>query len=287
MKKAYSGLIAPGLAAVVGGLAGGLVAAALTAGGGDSPAAQTPGAAVSPDREAEIFRIVDSLSELVDSEVEERLRLQDEVDELRRRLAMANVAPAAPAEGLPDGPAVADSEVDPEGGARETAALSTFMEAGFSENEAGWFRRLQEENSMARLYLRDRATREGWVNSRRYFDEMAALPGSMSTLRRSMDDDTYARYLYAIGRSNQVRITGVLPESAARQAGLSPGDVVLTYGDDRPYSARTLRGLTRAGQAGELIPVDVLRGDQRFQTWLPRGPMGVTITSERALPPDS
>jgi S1-C subfamily serine protease len=81
-----------------------------------------------------------------------------------------------------------------------------------------------------------------------------------------------------------VRIIGVLPDSAARQAGLSPGDVVMSYGEDRLYSARTLRGLTRAGEAGELVPVDVLRDGQRVQAWLPRGPMGVTVTAERALP---
>jgi hypothetical protein len=285
MNVELSRLLAPGLAAVVGGLAGGLVAAAWTAG---SVAGEVRGAARSPmplDREAEVFDIVDALSELVDREVEERLRLEDEVDELRRRLAMATGAPVASAGETGEEPAAEDATAS-EGGTRDVAALSPFIDAGFSEDEAGWFRRLQEEHAMARLYLRDRATREGWVNSRRYVEELSALPGSLTTLRQSMDDDTYARYLYAIGRPNQVRIIGVLPDSAARQAGLSPGDVVMSYGEDRLYSARTLRGLTRAGVAGELVPVDVLRDGQRIQAWLPRGPMGVTVTSERALPPE-
>ena len=288
MNVELSRLLAPGLAAVIGGLAGGLVAAAWTAGGvaGDLPG-PAPNA-ISRDREAEVFDIVDALSELVDREVEERLRLEDEVDELRRRLAMATGAPVASADET-GGSGAEQAAADPTesgGGMREVAALSPFIDAGFSEDEAGWFRRLQEENAMARLYLRDRATREGWVNSRRYFDELSALPGSHTTLRQSMDDDTYARYLYAIGRPNQVRIIGVLPDSAARQAGLSPGDVVMSYGEDRLYSARTLRGLTREGVAGELVPVDVLRDGQRIQAWMPRGPMGVTVTSERALPPE-
>jgi len=285
MNVKLSRLLVPGLAAVVGGLAGGFVAAAWTAG---SVAGDVRGVTRSPmplDREAEVFDIVDALSELVDREVEERLRLEDEVDELRRRLAMATGAPVASAGETGEQPA-AENATESEGGTRDVAALSPFIDAGFSEDEAGWFRRLQEENAMARLYLRDRATREGWVNSRRYVEELSALPGSLTTLRQSMDDDTYARYLYAIGRPNQVRIIGVLPDSAARQAGLSPGDVVMSYGEDRLYSARTLRGLTRAGEAGELIPVDVLRGDQRIQAWLPRGPMGVTVTAERALPPE-
>jgi hypothetical protein len=283
MKVELSRLLAPGLAAVVGGLAGGLVAAAWTEGGAAGDLRGAAPNAISLDREAEVFDIVDALSELVDREVEERLRLEDEVDELRRRLAMATGDPVASAGETGEEPA-AENATESEGGTRAVAALSPFVDAGFSEDEAGWFRRLQEENAMARLYLRDRATREGWVDSRRYVEELSALPGSLTTLRQSMDDDTYARYLYAIGRPNQVRIIGVLPDSAARQAGLSPGDVVMSYGDDRLYSARTLRGLTRAGEAGELVPVDVLRDGQRIQTWLPRGPMGVTVTSERALP---
>jgi hypothetical protein len=285
MNVELSRLLAPGLAAVVGGLAGGLVAAAWTAGGVAGDLREAAPNAISLDREAEVFDIVDALSELVDREVEERLRLEDEVDELRRRLAMATGAPVASAGETGEEPA-AENATESEGGTRDVAALSPFIDAGFSEDEAGWFRRLQEENAMARLYLRDRATREGWVNSRRYVEELSALPGSLTTLRQSMDDDTYARYLYAIGRPNQVRIIGVLPDSAARQAGLSPGDVVMSYSEDRLYSARTLRGLTRAGVAGELVPVDVLRDGQRIQAWLPRGPMGVTVTSERALPPE-
>jgi hypothetical protein len=285
MKVELSRLLAPGLAAVVGGLAGGLVAAAWTEGGAAGDLRGAAPNAISLDREAEVFDIVDALSELVDREVEERLRLEDEVDELRRRLAMATGAPVASAGETGEEPA-AENATESEGGTRDVAALSPFIDAGFSEDEAGWFRRLQEENAMARLYLRDRATREGWVNSRRYVEELSALPGSLTTLRQSMDDDTYARYLYAIGRPNQVRIIGVLPDSAARQAGLSPGDVVMSYSEDRLYSARTLRGLTRAGVAGELVPVDVLRDGQRIQAWLPRGPMGVTVTSERALPPE-
>lgn len=283
MKVELSGLLALGLAAVVGGLAGGLVAATWTAGSVAGDLRGPAPNAISLDREAEVFDIVDALSELVDREVEERLRLEDEVDELRRRLAMATGAPVASAGETGEEPA-AENATESEGGTRDVAALTPFIDAGFSEDEAGWFRRLQQENAMARLYLRDRATREGWVNSRRYFEELSALPGSLTTLRQSMDDDTYARYLYAIGRPNQVRIIGVLPDSAARQAGLSPGDVVMSYGEDRLYSARTLRGLTRTGEAGELVPVDVLRDGQRIQAWLPRGPMGVTVTSERALP---
>lgn len=231
-----------------------------------------------------LFRVVDAVSDLLDREVEERLRLEEELAELRRRIAPPPAAPTPAREREPEG----GFEPDPTpsgGGTRGDARVAGFLEAGFGETDAAWFARLSEDTIAARFRLRDRAEREGWLDTARYRDALAKLPGSLSELSKTMDEDTFSRYLYAVGRPNQVRVNEVLAGSAAQTAGVEPGDVLLRYGDARLYSAGGLRQLTRSGDGGTMVAVEIRRDDQVIQTWLPRGFMGVAISSERALPP--
>ncbi len=263
---------------LLAGLAGGATGAwlMLSVAGGQS---RPPAATAEPARD-QAFAIVDALSEHLDRETEERLRLQERVADLERRTA-GETDPFPSAGGSP----IPDPAEPPAGGTREDSAYSAFLEAGFSEDEARWYEQLRDETAMARLYIRDQAAREGWLNSPRFGETLSALPGSLASLQASMDEETFARYLYAIGRPNQVRVNGVLDGSAAANAGLETNDVILRYAGQRLYGARALRDLTRGGEAGELVAVEVRRGDQLVQTYVPRGPLGVNITSERGLPP--
>jgi S1-C subfamily serine protease len=98
-----------------------------------------------------------------------------------------------------------------------------------------------------------------------------------------MDDATYSRYLYATGRPNHLRVTSVISGSPAETAGLGVGDVILRYDGERLFSARELRGASRDGTAGETVSVDVIRNGDRMQVFLPRGPLGISITASSGL----
>ena len=224
---------------------------------------------------------LESLAGILDREVEERLRLEEEVAELRRRLAsLERGAGAAPEE-----PAPTAAVRPPGGGTRGEVTEASFIAAGFAEEDAAYYRRRIDEAAMARLYLRDQAQREGWLNSERYRQELANLPDVESQLRSEMDDGTFARYLYATGQPNTVSIQRVLAGSAAEAAGMRAGDVLVRYDGDRLYDTQTVRRATRTGQAGESVGVEVLRNGRRIQLALPRGPIGVSMTSE-SIPPD-
>ena len=144
------------------------------------------------------------------------------------------------------------------------------------------WRRSQFE--LGRLELRDQALREGWLGSDRYREEMRALNAERLSLRDELDVDTYDRYLYETGETNRVSVDSVIAGSAGDQSGLMPGDIIERYGDELVLDFNDLRSATSAGARGELVPVQVRRGGQMVEVWLPRGPIGIRLDAARVDP---
>jgi hypothetical protein len=258
----------------------------------ENPAAADPSPAEpgSSDVTGEETRIaagatLDSLMGLLDREVEERLRLQEQVDDLALRLARLE-APEPPAGRSRDdaGTRPPDRTQDPDAPRELTEAA--LRAAGFSDTEAAYYRRRYDETAMAQLYLRDQAEREGWIGTPRYFEALRDVRQGLDSLRDEMGEDAYARYLYALGQPNRVAVNRVLGGSAAQAAGLQAGDVILRYDGVRVYGAADVRRRTRAGNPGETVTVDILRDGNRIQAYLPRGPLGVSMSSESLLVTD-
>ncbi len=225
---------------------------------------------------------VAAMAELLDREVEERLLLEDELEALQDRVArlesLLDDRDTAPGTGAPAPAAISGR------GTRGEITEEAFIAAGFTPEQAAFYRQRHDEVSMAQLYLRDQAEREGWLRSRRFVDEQRALRQQLQEMEKGMDEDTYARYLYALGRPNQVGVRRVLVSSAADSAGIRDGDVLLRYDGQRVFQASDLRRATRSGETGEMVAVDILRDGQRIQTYVPRGPLGVNMSSDRVLP---
>lgn len=249
-------------------------------GPGTAVVAQAPPARVGSDHDQ---RTIEALSGLLEREVEERIRLEQEVERLSARLAA--LEDSEPEEailsegGLPPQPV---REPDAPVELSEAALVA----AGFSPSDAAYYRRRYDEAAMARLYLRDQAEREGWIGTPRYSEALREIRGGLESLRDEMDDEAYARYLYALGRPNQVSIRRVLTGSAAEAAGLAPGDVLLSYQGERMFAVSDVRRASRGGDPGETVSVEILRDGRVIQAYLPRGPLGVSMSSERTLPAD-
>lgn len=224
---------------------------------------------------------VSAMAEMLDREVEERLLLEDELEALQDRVSRLESL-------LDDGerasPRPAQSSSGTGASRRGEITEESFVAAGFTPEQAGYYRQRHDEVSMAQLYLRDQAEREGWLRSRRFVDEQRALRRQLEEMEAGMDEDTYARYLFALGRPNQVGVRRVLVSSAADSAGIRDGDVLLRYDGQRVYQASDLRRATRDGEMGEMVAVDILRDGQRIQTYVPRGPLGINMSSDRVLP---
>lgn len=136
---------------------------------------------------------------------------------------------------------------------------------------------IRNESQLQRLELRDLASREGWINTDRFRQEIRSL-NNKSQLRETLGDDGFDQLLLAEGRSNRVQIESIIENSSADLAGLEVGDMVLSYANERIFNFRDLRGATTGGVRDELVPIQVARNDELIELVIARGPMGVTLS---------
>ena len=117
--------------------------------------------------------------------------------------------------------------------------IDRLVQAGFTSERADWLRRRLDELSMEALRARYEAERSG--------DQSASANADFGpdvALRKELGDADYERYLQALGRSTDVAVTRVFEGSPAEQAGLLPGDRIVTYDGTRVFDFREVSPLT-------------------------------------------
>lgn len=160
---------------------------------------------------------------------------------------------------------------------------SRLVASGLRPADAEILRELYEEIQLERLYARDAAAREGWPGQR-LRQEFRALDGRIAAVRDEWGEDTYDWFLYAADRTNRVEIESVLGGSPASEAGVRPGDVILSYAGHRIYTPAELRQATTQGSLGEVVALEVVSGGRTRRLDVPRGPLGVRLDA-RSVPP--
>ncbi|MBI3775188.1 MAG: PDZ domain-containing protein [Gammaproteobacteria bacterium] len=257
----------------------------------DPPAALTPAEAVttlSPALAptAEITPVINqhNATDALQKEIAARqqlaqnvARLEKELHELKTQLSPQSTTGKPPAQ-----PAAAPSqETQTNEPVFDEDALRA---AGLSMTMVKQTRERFEQLEMDRLFLRDRAIREGWMGTVRYSNEVEKLEGRKQDINNSLGDDGYDAYLYATNQSNRVVIRDMLQGSPAKAAGLLPGDVVLSYDHKRMFATGDLQKATAGGKAGETVAVEILRNGQAMTLYLTRGPLGVYLDADSAKP---
>jgi hypothetical protein len=155
--------------------------------------------------------------------------------------------------------------------------------AGLPERDVADLHQLFEEVELDRLYLQNQAAREAWPRGR-LAAELAALDDRLLSVRERYGEDAYDWFLYAAGRSNRVKVEGVLGGSAAEDAGLRTGDVIVSYDGERIFKPGSLVQGTLGGRLGENIDVEVMRAGELVSLRLPRGPLGVRLGRDTVEP---
>jgi len=153
-----------------------------------------------------------------------------------------------------------------------------------SGEQAANITQMYEAVEMEKLYLRDRAQREGWMASDRFREEMDKLDERTTNLRNELGSQAYDALLYATGRPNRVIVEGTLGNSPAAQAGIKKGDTILRYADKPIYSWYDLREATGQGDANEMVAVVVQRGSKNVEIYVKRGPLGIRLDQQSVNP---
>jgi len=218
------------------------------------------------------------------AEERDRIRaLEFQVEMLREALVMQSQAANDDSEAAEEAPEDRAelghaTRAEPEQDWFDQAAL---RDQGIDASRATWLEERFEELQMAELYLRDEATREGWLGTPRYRNELLKL---RDETRESLTEENYDLLLYAAGRNNRVIIHDLLKTSPAAAAGVEPGDIVLRYGDQKVLTPRDLiLGISNGALRGT-VPVDLWRNGERVRVYLPPGPLGVRMEGVRRFP---
>ncbi len=167
---------------------------------------------------------------------------------------------------------------------QQSTSISSFIDAGFSLDDAAQLEARYADLELKRLYLRDRAVREGWVSAPRFGEERARLDAEEEVIADDLGEDAYDRYLYATGQPNRLSVLSVIRKSPAEANGIEAGDVFYSYAGARIYNSFDLRNATSDGAAGELVTVEVLRNNSVVQLYVPRGPLGVQLENRSVAP---
>jgi hypothetical protein len=210
--------------------------------------------------------------------------LQTQIERLQQRLALTT---AVDAETPPSMSIESDANADPTTVASsetEDSEVQALLAAGLDPYEVAEIRRRSGEAEMDRLYLRDRAIREGWFGDERYREALENLEDPQSALRTRLGEQAFDRYLHASGDNNRIRVQSIIEASPAAAAGLESGDIIHRYANQRIFSMADLRSAMADGNAGESVSVEVSRDGSRRSFYLSRGPLGVRLSPARVEP---
>lgn len=167
---------------------------------------------------------------------------------------------------------------------RRLYSLDNLVKGGIDPVLAEDIVRRKNSIELKRLALQDRATREGYLNTQQYFDELEEINLNDISLREELGDQRYDEYLFNSKQNNRIRISSVIPGSAAEQAGIQDGDVVISYDNTRMFNWQELKDATAEGQLGEYVSISIYRDGEIFSFSVPRGPLGVQLGATRLEP---
>jgi len=162
--------------------------------------------------------------------------------------------------------------------------LDNLIRGGIDPLQAEAIIRRKNSIDLKRLELQDRARRENYINTQRYYDELEEINQLDVSLREELGDQRYDEYLYESKQNNRVRIASVMLGSVAEQAGILRGDVVLSYDNQQMFTWDELKDATASGELGEYVSISIYRDGEIFSFSVPRGPLGVQLGATRLQP---
>ena len=226
------------------------------------------------------------LKETLLQEIDNRKQLEKRLAELEQRVSRlesdADIISGTPTEAaLPPTPDVPSRSSSARGPGFNADAM---LAAGIEASEVKRIQQVYDDVEMQKLYLRDQAVREGWVNQKRYADERKALDDRLKSLRNELSEKDYDAYLYATGQRNRVIVESTMNTSPAQLAGMQTGDLIVRYDNKPIYNWTDLRNASTQCVVDSTVSVEIKRDGETQHIYLPCGPLGVRITTQSQSP---
>ena len=162
--------------------------------------------------------------------------------------------------------------------------LENLLKGGIALTVAEDIVRRKNSVELKRLELQDRAKRDNYLNTQRYYNELDDINQQDVNLREELGDERYDEYLYTSKQNNRIKIASVMLGSAAEQSGIQKGDVVLSYDNKRMFTWQELKDATTEGQLGEFVSISIYRNGEIYSFTVPRGPLGTQLGATRLVP---
>ena len=163
-------------------------------------------------------------------------------------------------------------------------SIEALIATGIPAEQAALIQARLDEYDLKQLYIKDSASREGWLKTARYNKELRQAQNAYLELRPDIGDDAYDRMLYALGRVNRVAVRDIMQNSTAEQYDLRANDRIIEYDGQRVFTSQELNALVTQGATGALVLVRVQRDEQQLDFYLPSGPIGIRLAPSRELP---
>jgi hypothetical protein len=163
-------------------------------------------------------------------------------------------------------------------------SVEALIATGIPTEQAEFIQARLDEYDLKQLYIRDRASREGWLKTARHRKEKREAQNGYQELRPEIGDDAYDRMLYALGRTNRVVVRDIMQNSTAEQYDLRANDRIIEYDGQRVFTSQELNTLVTQGADGAPVLLRVQRNEQQLDFYLPHGPIGIRLASSREQP---
>ncbi len=151
------------------------------------------------------------------------------------------------------------------GGSSNGSRRDDLIAAGLGAARADWILQreseLRFESMQARFEARNSDNPTDW-------NDASLNPEAM--LRAEIGDAEYELYLESNNRPTSVNISSVMASSPGENAGLRPGDEIVSYDGRRVFSTWELVQQTMGGGGEGTVVVDVMRDGAPMQIVLPR-----------------
>ncbi len=210
----------------------------------------------------------------------------DEISQIKQQLKEIKHALAAVPETAPSSinPVIMTRKPSLSSLPRRLYNLENLIKGGIATAIAEDIVRRKNSIELKRLELQDRAKRDNYLNTQRYYDELDDINQQDVNLREELGDERYDEYLYASKQNNRIKIASVMLGSAAEQSGIQKGDIVLSYDNKRMFSWQELKDATTGGQLGEFVSINIYRNGEIYSFTVPRGPLGTQLGTTRLAP---